>query len=103
MNSMMPSSVWTISVTSPQAAMSFMASMKALAGAKRRIAAGSASTTSRVVTPCSFATVSIDRARIGGERARQIRLRCCDLHQAALPWRSSVCLTSKPSNFGWPR
>src|ERR1044072_5969213 len=39
--------------------MSFIASMNALAGAKRRISAGNASTTSRGVTPCSFAAVSM--------------------------------------------
>src|SRR5882672_966687 len=56
---MIPSSVWTMSVTSPQPATSFMAAANALAGAKRRIAAGRASTTSRAVTSCSLAIVSM--------------------------------------------
>jgi hypothetical protein len=48
-----------ISVTSPQVATSCMAAMNASAGPKRRISAGSASTTSRGVTAWSLAASSM--------------------------------------------
>jgi hypothetical protein len=56
---MTPSSVWMMTVTSPHLGTSFMTSMNAEAGAKRRISSGRASTTSRTVAPVSLARLSI--------------------------------------------
>ena len=84
---MMPSSVCTISVTSPQVG-------DVLHGvderARRREAAhrGGQRLDHFARGDAVLLGDGLDhRARIGGKRARQIRLDCCKLHQAALPLR----------------
>ena len=80
--------------------MSFITSMKALAGAKRRISAGSASTTSRGVTPCSFAAVSMTTPGAVAAAARSGFAAVTCLRGLLVIER---LLRLKASNFGWPR
>src|SRR5262245_42115572 len=69
---MIPSSVWMITVTSPQLAMSTIASANLSPGAKRRISAGIAANHLAQRHAVLLGETFEQRARIGGENAAQV-------------------------------